>query len=169
MSALVPAGAPVSVLQDHELPDVIVEKLASAGIGTIEKLGSMTPEELEEIPGIGPQMVERIFASVNSYYSQFEEAQDVEAAGESGVGSREAETQQAEASAGAETSDDQVTLEQSPDVAETTVAEAATPVPDEVAAMEPEAPATPHNDDPHSVSMAGAGEFDTIKDSESAS
>ena len=73
MSALVPAGAPVSVLMQHDLSEAIVEKLVAGGIGTIEKLGSMTPEELQDIPGIEPEMVEKIFASVNSYYGQFEE------------------------------------------------------------------------------------------------
>jgi hypothetical protein len=33
----------------------------------------MTPEELEEIPGIGPKLVERIQVAVNGYYLQFEE------------------------------------------------------------------------------------------------
>jgi hypothetical protein len=33
----------------------------------------MTPEQLEEIQGIGPQAVERIQEAVNSYYSQYEE------------------------------------------------------------------------------------------------
>ena len=32
-----------------------VEKLLEAGIGTVEKLGAMTPEQLEEIQGIGPK------------------------------------------------------------------------------------------------------------------
>ena len=45
-----------------------------AGVGTIEKLGGMTPEELEAIPGIrqgigGPAPT----VAVNAYYSQFEE------------------------------------------------------------------------------------------------
>ena len=44
-----------------------------AGVGTIEKLGGMTPEQLEEIQGIGPEMVEQIQDAVNAYYSQFEE------------------------------------------------------------------------------------------------
>src|SRR5580693_519262 len=72
MSALVPAGAPVSVLMDHGLDDKIVEKLIEAGIGTVEKLGSMTPEELEAIPEIGPKIVEKILVAVNAYYAQFE-------------------------------------------------------------------------------------------------
>src|ERR1700720_1567351 len=55
MAALVVPGAPVSVLVDHGLAEEIVEKLLGAGVGTVEKLGSMTPEELEAIPGIGPE------------------------------------------------------------------------------------------------------------------
>ena len=58
MAALVVPGAPVSVLIDHGLTEAVVEKLMAAGVTTVEKLGSMTPEELEEIPGIDPEMVE---------------------------------------------------------------------------------------------------------------
>ncbi len=72
MAALVPAGAPVSVLIDHGLAEDIVEKLLEAGVATVEKLGSMTPEELESIPSIGPTIVEKILVAVNSYYAQFE-------------------------------------------------------------------------------------------------
>ncbi len=72
MAALVPAGAPVSVLIDLGLAEKIVEKLIESSVGTVEKLGSMTPEELEAIPGIGPQVVEKILVAVNAYYAQFE-------------------------------------------------------------------------------------------------
>ena len=65
MAALVAPGAPVSVLIDYGLSEAVVEKLLEAGVGTIEKLGAMTPEQLEEIPGIGPEMVEQIQAAVN--------------------------------------------------------------------------------------------------------
>jgi N utilization substance protein A len=81
MAALVVSGAPVSVLIDHGLGDKIVEKLLEAGVGTIEKLGAMTPEQLEEIPGIGPKTVETIQVAVNSYYAQFEEGAEPEAEG----------------------------------------------------------------------------------------
>jgi N utilization substance protein A len=72
IAALVPAGAPVSVLIDHGLAENIVEKLLEAGVATVEKLGSMTPEELEAIPSIGPKIVEKILIAVNAYYAQFE-------------------------------------------------------------------------------------------------
>jgi transcription termination/antitermination protein NusA len=72
MAALVQPGAPVSVLIEYGLPEQLAEKLVEAGIGSIEKLGAMTPEQLEEIQGIGDKMVERIQDSVNAYYAQFE-------------------------------------------------------------------------------------------------
>ena len=75
MAALVPAGAPVSILIDHGLPEEIVERLIGAGIGTVENLGSMTPEELQAIPEVGPEIIEKILVAVNSYYAQFEPPQ----------------------------------------------------------------------------------------------
>jgi N utilization substance protein A len=78
MAALVVPGAPVSVLMDHGLGEKTVEKLVNTGVVTVEKLGSMTPEQLQEIPGIGPKMVERIQNAVVNYYGQFEVAVDAE-------------------------------------------------------------------------------------------
>src|SRR5471030_3140732 len=73
MAALVAPGAPISVLAEYGLDEIILDKLLETGMGTIERLGSMTPEQLEEIQGIGPQTVEKIQESVNAYYSQFED------------------------------------------------------------------------------------------------
>jgi N utilization substance protein A len=73
MAALVVSGAPISVLIDHGMSEKLVEKLLEAGVGTVERLGGMTPEELEAIPSIGPKTVESIQIAVNSYYAQFEE------------------------------------------------------------------------------------------------
>ena len=73
MAALVAPGAPVSVLIDYGLGESVVTKLVEAGVGTIEKLGSMTPEQLEEIQDVSLEMVQRIQEAVNAYYSQFEE------------------------------------------------------------------------------------------------
>jgi N utilization substance protein A len=72
MDAMVVPGAPVSVLVDHGIPDTLIEKLIAAGVDTVEKLGGMTPEQLEEIPSIGDEMVEKIQEAVVSYYGQFE-------------------------------------------------------------------------------------------------
>jgi N utilization substance protein A len=75
MAALSAPGAPVSVLMEYGVAEKILERLVEAGVGSIEKLGSMTPEQLEEIQGVGPDMIERIFEAVNAYYGQFEEGQ----------------------------------------------------------------------------------------------
>jgi N utilization substance protein A len=72
LAELVVPGAPISVLLEHGLPEPVVETLTQAGIGLVERLGEMTPEQLEEIPGVGPEMVEQIQQAVLGYYSQFE-------------------------------------------------------------------------------------------------
>jgi N utilization substance protein A len=74
MAALVVPGAAVSVLIDFGLGAELAGKLVESGVSTVEKLGSMTPEQLEEIPGIGPNLVEKIQWAVNNYYGQFEAA-----------------------------------------------------------------------------------------------
>ncbi len=68
MAALTSAGAPVSVLMDYGLPENIVERLVEGGVTTVEKLGGMTPEQLEEFQGISAESVERIRDAVTSYY-----------------------------------------------------------------------------------------------------
>jgi N utilization substance protein A len=94
MAALVAPGAPVSVLLDYGMSDALSEKLIEAGVGTIERLGTMTPEQLEAIPGIDPASIEFIQASVVAYYSQFEDP------GTEG-GSAESEPEDSEVSAAA--------------------------------------------------------------------
>jgi N utilization substance protein A len=76
MAAMVVPGAPVSVLMDHGLTEDLVEKMMQAGVATVEKLGAMTPEELEEIPGIDEPAVEKIQEAVMGYYGQFEGAEE---------------------------------------------------------------------------------------------
>jgi transcription termination/antitermination protein NusA len=66
------AGTPLSVLLDHGLPESTLETLVSAGIGTVEKLGSMTPEELEVIETVDSGLVETIGLAVNTYYNHLE-------------------------------------------------------------------------------------------------
>ena len=88
MAALTVPGAPVSVLIDHGLSEHIAEKLLDAGIPTVERLGSMTPEELEEA-GITASIVESIQIAVNSYYGQYELLPEEGAVLEEGVVSAE--------------------------------------------------------------------------------
>jgi transcription termination/antitermination protein NusA len=75
MAELVVPGAPVTVLLDHGLTEAIAESLMAGGVPTVEKLGAMTPEQLEAIAGIGPE-VERIQQAVVSYYGQFENSME---------------------------------------------------------------------------------------------
>src|ERR1019366_3207003 len=65
MAALVVPGDSVSVLVEYGLTDESAGKLAAAGISTIEQLGSMTPEQLQEIPGLGDEL-ETIQSAVNN-------------------------------------------------------------------------------------------------------
>ncbi len=50
------------------------EKLEAAGITSLEKLASMTPEQLMEIPGIGEKMIDKIYQAVNRFYESGEAA-----------------------------------------------------------------------------------------------
>jgi len=79
MSALVnPSVTPLDRVPD--LGEAIIEKLSAAGINSVETLADMTPEQLEEVPGIGPKTVDKIFVAVNAYFS----ALDAAAAAEEG-------------------------------------------------------------------------------------
>jgi N utilization substance protein A len=72
MSALVGGtSTPLESIKE-ELGEGIVEKLAEAGISTIEAVADMTPEELEQVPGIGPKSIEKIAEAVNNYFSRLE-------------------------------------------------------------------------------------------------
>src|SRR5277367_4643781 len=80
MAALVVPGAPVTVLMDHGMSETVAEKLMAAGVATVEKLGAMTPEQLEEIPGVDQEMVENIQTAAVGYHGQFEEGATLEGA-----------------------------------------------------------------------------------------
>ena len=63
-------GAPVSALIDHGLSEATVDALVKGNIGTVERLGSMTPEELEALEGIDEDAVNRIQHAINGFYGQ---------------------------------------------------------------------------------------------------
>jgi N utilization substance protein A len=67
------SGTPLSVLVDHGLAENVVELLVAGGVGTLERLASMTPEELVTVQGIDEELVGRITTAVNAYYEAYEE------------------------------------------------------------------------------------------------
>ena len=89
-------GTPLAQLV--ALSERLREKLIQHEIQTIERLGSMTPEQLQEIPGIGPKMVEKICAAVQNYWEGTEEATEVAESVE--LAEANGDTEPAEATAG---------------------------------------------------------------------
>ena len=69
-------GPTTPVEQITELGEGILEKLIAAGITTVEELADMTPEQLEEIPGIGEKTLEKISIAVRHYFGQYEEGEE---------------------------------------------------------------------------------------------
>src|SRR6202040_4092113 len=113
MTALTAPTTPLTVLAG--VGPKTIEKIEAAGIANLEKLASMTPEQLMEIPGIGEKMVDKIYQAVNRFY---------EGGGEAAVATEEG----AEAVEGAEGSEavaegEQVQEEVAEGTSETTEAE----------------------------------------------
>jgi N utilization substance protein A len=69
-------GPATPIEQVSELGDQIIQKLVTAGITTVEALADMTPEQLEEIPGIGEKTLEKISVAVRHYFGQYEEGEE---------------------------------------------------------------------------------------------
>jgi transcription termination/antitermination protein NusA len=69
-------GPSTPIEQVTELGETIIQKLVAAGITTVEGLADMTPEELEEIPGIGEKTLEKISVAVRHYFGHFEEGEE---------------------------------------------------------------------------------------------
>jgi N utilization substance protein A len=69
-------GPTTPIEQVSELGDGIIQKLVAAGITTVEALADMTPEQLEEIPGIGEKTLEKISIAVRHYFGHFEEGEE---------------------------------------------------------------------------------------------
>jgi N utilization substance protein A len=96
---LLSTGAPVSALIEYGLAEATVDALVKGDVGTVEKLGGMTPEQLESIPGIDEESVGRIQQAINGYYGQeYSEAAPVE----EGFDTRNSAGQESAAPAGAD-------------------------------------------------------------------
>ena len=73
-------GPTTPIEQVTELGEPMLEKLIAAGITTVEALADMTPEQLDEVPGIGEKTVEKISVAVRHYFGQYEEGETSPAA-----------------------------------------------------------------------------------------
>jgi N utilization substance protein A len=76
-------GPSTPIEQVTELSSGMLQKLVAAGITTVEGLADMTPEQLEEIPGIGEKTLEKISLAVRHYfelYAEGEQSRRLEAA-----------------------------------------------------------------------------------------
>ena len=97
------AGSPTTPIEQvTELGDGIIQKLVAAGVTTVESLADMTPEQLEEIPGIGEKTLEKISVAVRHYFGQFEEAEAAAAAAADAPAGETAAAETAEAATGEE-------------------------------------------------------------------
>jgi N utilization substance protein A len=75
-------GPSTPIEQVTELGEQIIQKLVVAGITTVEALADMTPEQLEEIPGIGEKTLEKISLAVRHYFGEYEPGEERPATGE---------------------------------------------------------------------------------------
>jgi transcription termination/antitermination protein NusA len=132
MSALTAPTTPLTSLAG--VGAKTIEKMEAAGINSVEKLASMTPEQLMEIPGIGEKMVDKIYQAVNQFY---ESASEAAPAGESAAsaetaeaaaeGGEEATTEAAAEEGTSETADGTQAAEEASAEAETVAAEKTAP------------------------------------------
>uniref|UniRef100_A0A7V4XS16 Transcription termination/antitermination protein NusA n=1 Tax=Acidobacterium capsulatum TaxID=33075 RepID=A0A7V4XS16_9BACT len=102
-------GATATAIEEvNELGESIIQKLVTAGITTVESLADMTPEQLEEIPGIGEKTLEKISVAVRHYFGQYEPGEERPAVPEA----EQAKLEQAEAIADAQAAEEIDALEQ---------------------------------------------------------
>jgi N utilization substance protein A len=69
-------GPQTPIEQVGELGEAIIQKLVAVGITTVEALADMTPEQLEEVPGIGERTLEKISLAVRHYFGQYEPGEE---------------------------------------------------------------------------------------------
>jgi N utilization substance protein A len=62
--------APTPLENMPGLTAALVQKLNAGGIATVEQLADLSPEDLQNIPGIGEKTIERISDALSEYYTQ---------------------------------------------------------------------------------------------------
>ena len=72
IAAISGGGTPVSLLLNYSLSEGLIDRLIESGAATVEALADMTPEQLLEIPSVGPELVERIQLAVSQCYAHIE-------------------------------------------------------------------------------------------------
>ncbi len=95
-------GPSTPIEQVTELGEQIIQKLVTAGITTVEALADMTPEQLEEIPGIGDKTLEKIGTAVRHYFGQYEAGEEHAGAASQPSGDSEMANKAAEKSSAVE-------------------------------------------------------------------
>ena len=70
IAAISGGGTPVSILKNYGLSEGLIDRLVESGAATLEAVADMTPEQLIEIPSVGPELVERIRAAVQQCYAR---------------------------------------------------------------------------------------------------
>jgi N utilization substance protein A len=107
-------GPSTPIEQVTELGEQIIQKLVVAGITTVEALADMTPEQLEEIPGIGEKTLEKISLAVRHYFGEYEPGEERPAAEGAVAKSEEEEVAKARAIEDAQAAEeiDALTLDQ---------------------------------------------------------
>src|SRR5262245_8296440 len=139
-------GAPTATPLDRvpDLGEGLIAKLHEAGVTTVEGLADMTPEQLEELPGVGPKTVEKISLAVNNYYSSLDAGQG--AATEAAASEAVAEASQDAAAAPAADADAAQPAEGETTTVPETVAEAKAEAPEEPAEQHAQTEASGENE-----------------------
>ena len=70
IAAISGGGTPVSILKNYGLSEGLIDRLVESGAATLEAVADMTPDQLIEIPSVGPELVERIRAAVEQCYTR---------------------------------------------------------------------------------------------------
>jgi transcription termination/antitermination protein NusA len=137
MNALTAPATPLTQLSG--VGPKTIEKIEAAGISSLEKLASMTPEQLMEIPGIGEKMVDKIYQAVNRFY----EGAEAPAEGQGAVAAETASGDAAPAAAAVEAAPAEAAATE--ETKEAAGAESSTQAPAETAAAESTAETPPES------------------------